>query len=62
MIQNRLGRALSRHQGVVWGTGSHTATPVPVIAYGPSAITEQFDGLHHSTEIGQLLQKAMGVK
>lgn len=59
--QNRLGIILSRHQNVVWGTGTHTATPVPVIAFGPKEITEQFNGIHHSTEIAIMMQRALGL-
>jgi alkaline phosphatase len=59
--QNRLGMILSRHQNVVWGTGTHTDTPVPVIALGPEAITRQFNGIHHSTEIAIMMKKALGL-
>jgi len=59
--QNRLGMILSRHQNVVWGTGTHTAIPVPVTAIGPEEITEQFNGIHHSTEIAIMMKKAMGL-
>ncbi len=59
--QNRLGIILSRHQNVVWGTGTHTDTPVPVMALGPEAITRQFNGIHHSTEIAIMMKKALGL-
>ncbi|MFT6986191.1 MAG: alkaline phosphatase [Psychromonas sp.] len=54
-----IGRALSEQQNIVWGTGTHTDTPVAVIAYGPKAVTEPFSMLAHHTEIGQLLIKTV---
>ncbi len=59
--QNRLGIILSRYQNVVWGTGTHTATPVPVVAFGPEELTKQFNGIHHSTEVARMIQKALGL-
>jgi len=59
-IRNDLiGRALSQDQNIVWGTGTHTATPVAVIAYGPDQATAPFSSLTHHTEIGQLLIKTV---
>lgn len=52
-----LARILSEKTGMVWGTGTHTTTPVLVIAVGPDAIAEQFDGLHTMQEIGQRMQR-----
>jgi alkaline phosphatase len=53
-----IARAISPQQSVVWGTGTHTSTPVPVIAYGqPDKVIKQFDGMHHSTEIGRLMME-----
>ena len=54
-----IGRAMSQEQNVVWGTGTHTATPVAAIAYGPDEVTAQFSALVHHTDIGQLLIKAV---
>jgi alkaline phosphatase len=48
---NRLGHILGGQQHVVWGTGTHTATPVAVISYGPGS--DRFAGLMHATELGQ---------
>jgi alkaline phosphatase len=59
-IRNDLiGRAMSEEQNVVWGTGTHTATPVAAIAYGPDEVTAQFSALVHHTDIGQLLIKTV---
>lgn len=54
-----IGRALSEQQNIVWGTGTHTDTPVAVIAYGPEDITSSFSRLSHHTDIGKLLIKAV---
>ncbi len=48
---NLLGRAVAAQQNVVWGSGTHTSTPVVLVAKGPGA--NRFGGMHHSTEIGQ---------
>lgn len=56
---NLIGRALSAEQNVVWGTGTHTASPVPVYVFGPSSITKQFSTMQHHTEIAQKMMKAL---
>ena len=53
--KNLIGRVLGKHQNVVWATGSHTHTLVPVIAWGPEATVKQFSKLLHHTEIGKKL-------
>ena len=55
-----IARALSKHQFVVWGTGTHTSTPVAVIAKGPKDTL--FDGIHHSSEVGGLLRRVAGIQ
>lgn len=52
---NLIARALSEEQHVVWGTGTHTSTPVAVIAYGPDDVTAPYSSLLHHTDIGKLL-------
>lgn len=54
-----IGRAMSEEQNIVWGTGTHTDTPVAVIAYGPEAVSLPFSKLSHHTEIGKLLIKTV---
>jgi len=48
---NRLAHILSEQQCTVWGTGTHTSTPVPLVAFGPAS--ENFTGILHSTDIGK---------
>ncbi|WP_431688058.1 alkaline phosphatase [Hahella sp. NBU794] len=54
-----LGRAMSESQNVVWATGTHTSTPVPVMAFGPASATEGFSKLLHHTDIGKLAKSAI---
>ena len=49
-----LGRAVAEDQNVVWGTGTHTNTPVPVIAFGPDYATAPFGKMIHHTDIGRI--------
>ena len=56
---NLIGRALSAEQNIVWGTGTHTASPVPVYVFGPPSITKQFSTMQHHTEIAQKMMKAL---
>src|SRR5690606_26103772 len=48
---DHLGHLLGGQQHVVWGTGTHTNTPVAIISLGPGA--EKFGGLMHATDVGQ---------
>lgn len=43
-----------------WTTGGHSATPVPIYAFGPSA--EVFSGVMDNTEIPKKLADLMGIK
>lgn len=54
-----IARALANQQQIVWATGTHTSTPVFVVALGPQA--EMFSGMHHSSEVGMLMRKALGL-
>ncbi len=56
---NLIGRALAAKQNVVWSTGTHTASPVPVYAFGPEAITAQFSTMQHHVELGQKMMDAL---
>ncbi len=54
-----IARKLAKHQSVVWGTGTHTHTPVQVIAWGPAPVIEDYSGFLHHTEIGKLTKQAL---
>lgn len=48
-----LGRIVAKQQNVVWSTGMHTNTPVPLIVFGPEMVTKKFGRLIHTTEWAQ---------
>ncbi|MEK8016143.1 MAG: hypothetical protein VSS75_004685 [Candidatus Parabeggiatoa sp.] len=48
-----LGRVVAKYQNTVWATGTHTNTPVPLIAIGPENVTAQFGRMMHTTEWAQ---------
>jgi len=54
-----IGRALGQEQNIVWGTGTHTNTPVAVVAVGPKPFANKFSRLSHHTDIGKLLIDAV---
>lgn len=56
---NLIGRALGASQNIVWGTGTHTATPVPVYAFGPKNIIQQFSTMQHHVELSQKMADAL---
>ncbi|OED44264.1 alkaline phosphatase [Endozoicomonas sp. (ex Bugula neritina AB1)] len=56
---NLLGRELAAQQNVVWGTGTHTSTPVTVMAYGPEEVAVEFRGMQHHTQVGKKLINAL---
>ena len=56
---NLLARAVAADQNTVWGTGTHTSTPVVVIAVGPESATRPFAGMMHATGVGQRMQRAL---
>jgi len=41
-------------------TNDHTGTPVPVLAYGPSA--QNFSGFLQNTDVNKMIKKALGIK
>ncbi len=53
-----LGRILGRELGTAWAVGTHTHTPVMIMAQGPMA--ERFRGLLDNTEVAKILAKAWG--
>ena len=53
-----LARELATQQNVAWATGTHTHTPVGVLAYGPGAAA--FGGLLHHVDVGRAMNEALG--
>ncbi|MCK5892946.1 MAG: alkaline phosphatase [Endozoicomonadaceae bacterium] len=56
---NRMGHTLANYQHVAWGTGTHTDTPVLVIAFGPKAATAPFSKYLTHPEVGQLTKNSL---
>jgi alkaline phosphatase len=56
---NLIGRTLGADQNTVWGTGTHTAAPVPVYAFGPEGVTKQFSTMQHHVDLGQKMMNAI---
>jgi len=57
--RNLLGRVAAKYQNTVWATGTHTTTPVPLIAIGPENVTAQFGRMMHTTEWAQYAIEAL---
>ncbi len=55
-----LGRILGREVGTAWAVGTHTHTPVMIMAQGPMA--EKFRGLLDNTDVAKILAKAWGAE
>ena len=54
-----MGRALSTQQNVVWGTGTHTSTPVNVIAWGPESDVRPLAKIAHHADVGQHMMDSL---
>jgi alkaline phosphatase len=50
---NQLARRLAPQLHVVWGSGTHTSTPVLIIADGPEDAAKKFIGIMHATDVGK---------
>lgn len=57
---NLIGRVLAKHQNTVWSTGTHTHSPVGVIAWGPDQAKQRFRGLMNHVEVGAQLMQILG--
>ncbi|WP_305857367.1 alkaline phosphatase [Balneatrix alpica] len=55
-----IGRQMAEQQNVVWGTGTHTHTPVQVVAWGPADLTEPLSAMVHHRDVGALMMQALG--
>jgi alkaline phosphatase len=52
-VAARLGREIGAHQGVVWASGAHTATPVQIFSKGPQS--QRFAGWLQTRDVGRQL-------
>lgn len=53
-----LGRVLADQNHAVWATGTHTSTPVLVMAMGPRRYAERVRGYIDNTEIAKIIEDA----
>ena len=57
--RSNLARVMGPYQNVVWSTGTHTNTPVPLIALGQGDIEKRFSRLMHTTEWATTVMKIL---
>ena len=53
---NLIAREQATAQNTVWGTGTHTHTPVNVFAWGPAAAILPVSSILHHSELGQYMK------
>jgi alkaline phosphatase len=56
MLCGLLARRTGIEWNIAWATGTHTASPVPLIVLGPPHAIERFSPVMHSTDIGQVMR------
>lgn len=56
----KLGRMVGKEVGVAWAAGTHTHTPVMIMAKGPWA--DRFRGLLDNTQVALIMAKAWGAR
>ena len=56
-----MGRVIAPQQNIVWGTGGHTATPVPVYSMGLKHWTSLLSGVLTHPKLGKNLQRVLGL-
>ncbi|PTB32663.1 alkaline phosphatase [Photobacterium phosphoreum] len=53
---NLIARAQATQQNIVWGTGTHTHTPVNVFAWGPAATILPVSKIMHHSQLGEFIK------
>ncbi|NVP00787.1 alkaline phosphatase, partial [Photobacterium damselae subsp. damselae] len=53
---NLLARVQGTKQNIVWGTGTHTHTPVNVFAWGPTDVILPVSKILHHSELGEYIK------
>lgn len=54
-----MARSLAGRQNIVWGTGTHTSTPIPVYSWGSRFYQNKLSGFTSHDKIGQVLLEAI---
>lgn len=57
-----LNKVLGEQTNVVWSTGNHTGSSVPLGAMGPEKYTSQLKGVIQNTKIAEVLKQAVSEK
>ena len=57
----KISRVISKHQGISWSTGGHTATPVYVFTLGNKKFLKEFSKFTNHVELGKNMQKVLGL-
>lgn len=55
-LSGLIARDIGPAQGIVWGTGTHTSSPVGVFAYGAPRFAARFAGTYSQAELGRRLK------
>ncbi len=53
---NLIAREQATKQNIVWGTGTHTHTPVNVFAWGPAETILPVSRILHHSELGEFIK------
>ena len=56
---NLIAREQATQQNIVWGTGTHTHTPVNVFAWGPTEAILPITRIMHHSELGEQIKAAV---
>lgn len=59
LLANLIGRTISPQQNIVWGTGTHTSTPVQVLTWGPEEQKQKLSGILHHSQVGRILKEML---
>ncbi|HPQ42375.1 MAG TPA: alkaline phosphatase, partial [bacterium] len=57
MLCGLIARRTGIDQNITWSTGTHSATPVPVIVLGPERVRAMFPGVMHLTDLGKIMKR-----
>ncbi len=52
-------RTIGEESNIIWSTGNHTASPLPLGAIGPKKYTKQLKGIFQNTHIAEVTKEAV---
>ncbi|MCD4654053.1 hypothetical protein K8T06_08965, partial [bacterium] len=62
MLSGLVAQRIGIEQNISWATGTHSASPVPVIIIGPESVKKKFPGVLHLTDIGRIMKEILGAE